>query len=107
MATSRIGQRRRAHLYIQEWIEFRGLSDEKVANRLGKARETVWRWRTEQHRLNPEKIAELASALDLEPAELYRPPDKPSLDALAAGLDDDLRNRAIGFIEGLRGRKAG
>jgi hypothetical protein len=72
----------RTHLYIEEWFKERGLNDEKVGNRIGVDRATVFRWRKEQHRLNPEKIAALADALDLEPQELWRPPQRPSLDAL-------------------------
>lgn len=73
----------RGHLYIDEWFAARGLNDEKVGNRLDKDRATIFRWRKEQHRLNPGKIAELASALDIEPEELWRPPDLgPSLDVM-------------------------
>lgn len=101
---TRIGQRRKAHLYIKEWFDHRGLSDEKVANRLGVARETVFRWRTEQHRLNPEKIAQIASAVDCEPMELYRPPDRPSLDAIIADAPEDLQNTAVDIVRRLVGR---
>jgi transcriptional regulator with XRE-family HTH domain len=103
---TRIGSGRRAHLYIEEWIKFRGLSDETVGNRLGRARETIWRWRTEQHRLNPEKLAELASALDIEPQDFYRPPSRPSIDALVEDAPDDLRNTALDIVRRLVGRKS-
>ena len=88
MVTSRIRTRRggrRLHLYIEEWMNVRGLSDERLAGRLNVARETVTRYRNEQHRLNPDKIAAIAEALDLEPTELWRPPDasnRPSIDAI-------------------------
>lgn len=97
MAT-RIGQRRRAHLYIDEWMEKRGLSDEKLADRVGVARETVWRWRNQQHRLNPDKIAVLAEALDIEPQELWRPPSRPSLDAIMKDASDDLHETAADIV---------
>jgi hypothetical protein len=103
---TRIGSGRRAHLYVREWIEFRGLSDETVGNRLGRARETIWRWRTEQHRLNPEKLAELASALDIEPQDFFRPPSRPSIDALVESAPDDLRNTALDIVRRLVGRKS-
>jgi transcriptional regulator with XRE-family HTH domain len=103
MAT-RIGQKRRLHLYIREWMEHRGLSDERLANRLGVARETVYRWRTEQHRLNPEKIAQLASALDCEPQDLYRLPSRPSLDAMVAGAPDELQAMVADVVRRMVGR---
>lgn len=103
---TRIGQRRRVHLYVKEWMDARGLSDEKLGNRLGVARETVWRWRTEQHRLNPEKLAQLASALDIEPQDFYRPPTRPSLDAIVEDAPDDLRNTAVDIVRRLVGRNS-
>src|SRR6185295_5294224 len=90
----RAAGRRSHHLYIEEWMAQRGLNDEKVANRLSVARETVTRWRGQQHRLNPEKIAALAAALDLEPEELWRPPSRPSVDALLKNAPDEVVKRA-------------
>lgn len=89
---TKIYPRRRGHLYIAEWMEHRGLSDEKLAGRLDVARETVTRWRSQQHRLNPDKIAAIAKALDIEPEELWRPPppsNRPSIDAMLKGASDD------------------
>src|SRR4051812_7717899 len=74
MATDRIGQRRKAHLYIDEWFEHRGLNDEKVGERLGIDRTTVWKWRKNPSRLDPGKMEALAAALDIEVPQLYRPP---------------------------------
>lgn len=83
-------------------MAYRGLSDEKLAGRLGVARETVTRWRGQQHRLNPEKIAALASALDCEPEDLWRLPSRPSVDALLKGASDDLQQKAVEMITILR-----
>lgn len=69
-------------------MAYRGLSDERLAGRLGVARETVTRWRRQQHRLNPDKIAAIANALDCEPEDLWRPPTRPSLDAMVKALPD-------------------
>lgn len=97
MAT-RIGQRRRAHLYIDEWFAHRGLNDEKVGARLGLDRTTVWKWRKNQSRLDPAKMDALAEALDIEPHELYRPPTSPSLDAIAKDYPDDLKQKAAEIV---------
>jgi DNA-binding Xre family transcriptional regulator len=93
----------RGHLYIEEWMEFRGLSDEKLANRIGVARETVTRWRGQQHRLNPGKMAAIASALDCEPEELWRPPERPSLDAMVKNATEELQNTAADIVRRLVG----
>ncbi len=88
---TRIGKGRRVHYYIKEWITFLGLSDEDVALRMGVSRTTVWKRYTEQHRLTPDKVAEFANALDRHPNELLFPPETPSLDALAEGVDPEVR----------------
>ena len=79
----------------------RGLDDEKVAGRVGKTRETVNRWRNHQKRLDPEKIALLAHALDLEPAELYQPPSFQSLDRMIKNAPEAIRATAIDVIASL------
>lgn len=93
-----------AHLYIKEWSDDRGLSDEQIGTKLGVARETVFRWRTEQNRLNPEKIAALAGVLELEPWELYRQPGRRSLDALMKDASDEVANMAFDVVKRLKDR---
>jgi transcriptional regulator with XRE-family HTH domain len=101
----RIGRKQRSHLYIEQWMEARGLSDQKMADRIGVERPTVTRWRRQQHRLNPEKIAAIAAALDIEPAELWRPPSRPSVDALLRDADDDMLQRAAEVVRLIAGTK--
>lgn len=94
----------RGHLYIEEWFKERGLNDEKVGLRLDKDRATIHRWRKEQHRLNPEKIAALAHVLDLEPEELFRPPRRRSIDAALKGADDDVLDMAYDIVVRMMGK---
>ena len=96
----------RAHLYIEEWFKERGLNDEKVGNRIGVDRATVFRWRKEQHRLNPEKIAALAVALDIEPEQLWRPPARRSLDALVKDSPADVVEMAFDVVKRMAGGKS-
>lgn len=91
----------RAHLYIDEWMEELLLNDEKVGEIMGKSRTTVWRWRTEQHRLNPEKIAAMAVAMGLEPEDLWRPPGRPSIDAIVKDETEDGVRRIANAVRAL------
>ena len=91
---ARIRKHAKGHLYIDQWLEAKGLNYETVGNRLGVSRTTVWRWSTEQHRLNPAKIEALAGAMGMErPADFYRMPDtrppRPSIDKLLENEPDD------------------
>lgn len=78
----------RFRVYIREWMNKRELSDEDLGEIMGVARQTVYRWRTEEHRLSPPKIAAIAEALGLEPIDLLRPPDRRSIDAITKDASD-------------------
>jgi plasmid maintenance system antidote protein VapI len=86
------------HLYIKEWMDHLCVSDQKLAERLETNRETVWRWHTEQNRLNPDKIGEIARALGIEPEQLCYPPDQVSLDAIVKGAETELRETAADVV---------
>lgn len=88
----------RVHYYIKEHMDADGLSDEKLAARMDVGRTTVWKWRTQQHRLTPDKVAWIAAALDRHPSELLFPPEVPSLDALADRATPEQRAAIVADI---------
>lgn len=94
---------KRAQLRITEWFKYRGVNDEKVGELIGVDRATIFRWRKEQHRLNPDKIAALAKALDVEPEELWRHPDRRSLDALVKDAPDNVASMAFDIVKRMAG----
>lgn len=98
MVRNRIGPRRPRRLYLAEWMENRGLSDERLAGRLDVARETVTRWRNYPQRLSLPAIENIAQALDCEPQDLWRHPDQPSADALLRDAPDELKQQAAAMI---------
>jgi len=105
MATIRKGAR--LHYYLEEWFRHLGLSDQDVASRMGlSSRTSVWKLRTEQHRLTPEKVARIADAIDRHPNELLFPPEVPSLDAIAHGATLEQRAAMVTDIM-RRMKKAG
>jgi plasmid maintenance system antidote protein VapI len=95
----------RPHLYIEEWMQYKGVSDTVLANRLGRARETIYRWRKDQRKLTPEKQADLAEALGIEPGDFWQPPGRPDLNALARDLDDEQHETVQIMVRRLAGRK--
>jgi len=89
----------RVHYYIKEWIDYLGLNDDTVAQRMGlSGRSAVWKLYSQQHRLTPAKVAQIADALDRDPRELLFPPQVPSLDAIADGASDTVRALMVGDI---------
>lgn len=100
------------HLYIDEWFLEKGVNDEKIGDRLDMNRTTIFRWRTEQRRLNPMKIAKLAHALDIKPTDLWHPPPpkpaKPprkSLDVVLKDAPDETHGIVLDLAEKLAARK--
>lgn len=103
-------------LYLTEWMEYRGIGDNELAGRLvlsdkpdGVSRETVTRWRYDQRRLDPEKIAALAAALDIEPWQLWQPPPatgQPTRQDLAEQASTALQSAAEA-IKRMAGRGVG
>ena len=76
----------------------KGLSDEKMADRIGVSRETVWKWRKERG-LKPDKLRRLAHELDMEPEEFFRPPGQESVDALLVGVEPELRDTVVDVVK--------
>jgi transcriptional regulator with XRE-family HTH domain len=98
VATQRTTQR---HFYLAEWLEYRGLSDQAVGDRMGIARETVWRWRVGDRRPRHELLIQLAQILEIELEQFWQPPSRPSLDALLKHAPDDEHARAYDIVQRL------
>jgi transcriptional regulator with XRE-family HTH domain len=95
--------KKRAQLPLTEWFKYRKVNDEKVGELIGVDRATIFRWRKEQHRLNPDKIAALAKALDVEPEELWRHPNRRSLDVLVKDASDNVVSMAFDIVKRMVG----
>ena len=87
------------HLYIAEWMATRKLSDQALGDKMGVPRQTIYRWRTQEHRLDPQKLVEIASALEVTPTDLWRPPGHKSIDALLADASPDQVTDTFHFVE--------
>lgn len=98
----RIGNRRARRLFLAEWREHRGLTQEALANRLGTTGMTVSRWERGQVDLNTKVMSGLADALSIEPEDLYHHPDKPSPNALLRDQAPEVVDQAIAILRALR-----
>ncbi len=99
---ARIGPKRPPELFIAEWRQARGLSQKRLAEKLGTTDMTVSRWERGESLLNTDVMGALAAALGIESVDLYRHPDQPSADALLRGESPEIRDQAIAVIEALR-----
>lgn len=103
---TRIHKHAPRRLFLREHRKAKGISAETMAGRLGIERESLYRLEREQKRLNAEKQAAYASALGIEPEELWSPPGTPSLDALVRFEPDNVRRMAADIVSRLVAKKA-
>ena len=91
-------------LFLKEHRKAKELSAEAMAGRLGIERESLYRLEREPRRVNSEKQAAYAAALQLEPEELWRPPGAISLDAILRKEPENVREMAADIVRRLVGK---
>lgn len=93
----RIKPRRQIKVYLREWREHLGLSQEAVGNRFHPPveRGTISRFELSTRNLSLNVLAAFAEALRVPVAALYRPPtEDESLDEIVAGAPKPLQKKA-------------
>lgn len=101
---TRIHKHARRRLFLKEHREAKGVSAEQMAGRIGITRESLYRQERELWRVNSEKQAQWAEALDIEPEELWRPPGTISLDSLVKDQPADVKEMAADIVRRLVNR---
>lgn len=101
VTTIHAGKRRR--LFLREHRKAKGISAQTMAGRLGIERESVLRLEREaQTRAIPEKQAEYAAALGIEPEALWRLPEDQSLDMLVQQAPPEVKDLAQDMANNIR-----
>jgi transcriptional regulator with XRE-family HTH domain len=100
---TRIGPKKPFRLFIAEWREHFGLSQQQLADRLDTSDVTISRWETRKRQPDLNAQAAIAEALGIEPFDLRRHPDQPSADALLRGQPAEVQEQAIRLIRALVG----
>lgn len=103
---TRIHGHKRSRLFVKEWQDHWNLSAETMAGRLGIERESYYRLLREPHRITVPKLEQLAEAMghNMTAQDFWRPPERPSIDAMIERAPDDLRNTAVDIVRRLVGR---
>jgi hypothetical protein len=96
---TRIHRSVRPRLFLREHRQAKGISTVYMAGRMGMERESLLRLEREaQTRCTPDKQAQYAEALGIEPAALWRLPGEPSVDSLLADTPEDFRAMIIDTV---------
>jgi transcriptional regulator with XRE-family HTH domain len=99
-------QRRAPRHYVKQWREYRGLTQEQLAERVGRSRGLISQIESGTTELTEEMIYALAEAFRHTPGDVFRvDPTKEGLvvditDALS-GKPADVQAEALGFVRGL------
>lgn len=98
----RIGPKKPRRIYLAEWRERRGLTQKQLGDRLGVAGLSVSRWERSTALLNTNVMAAVAEALNIEPQDLYRHPEQPSVDELLRDQPSEVLEQAMTIIRTIR-----
>jgi len=99
---TRIGPSKPFRHYIPEWMEKKGVNQERLAGRLDCESSTISKLLTGRQRLSDVWLSGIAAALDVEVADLFRDPKQPTREELLAGLTEDQKRTVITLINALR-----
>lgn len=102
MAKDRIGPRKPHRHFIREWMKAKGITQEKLADRMGISQGTVSKALKTKTVLTEEYLIGIADALDVEVADLFRDPASPTREELLRGLTETEKLTVIRMIEALR-----
>lgn len=95
------GRRRKARIFLKEWRDYRYLTQEQLAERIGTTAASVSRIETGARDYSQAYLEAAAEALSCEVRELFRPPDEPSIDDLLSGAPDATKRQARAILETL------
>lgn len=101
---TRIGPKVQRKIYLAEWREHLNLTQEQLAQRIGKTAMTVSRWERQETQMNKSTMDAVAEALrgDMEGEDLYYHPDRPSANMLLRGQPIEIVDQAIKLIRAIR-----
>lgn len=107
---ARIGPKKRRRMYLREWREYRKLTQEQLANRLGTTNVTISRWekfaslleQKDASQLNTDTEVAVAEALGILPEDLWHHPEQPTPNQLMRDQPKAVQEQAIKLLKALR-----
>lgn len=99
---ARIGPKRAFRLYLSEWRESKGLTQEQLAQRLGTTGVTISRWETGKRKPDMNAQAAFAEALGIDLTDLRHHPDTPTADQLLRDQPPEVVAQALNLIRAIR-----
>jgi transcriptional regulator with XRE-family HTH domain len=91
--------RREGKLFIKEWLAYRNMTAEKLAEHLDSSKSAVSKVAGGQQRYNQDWLELIAHALQCDVRSLFRDPREPSADELLDQLTPEDRQTAMILLE--------
>lgn len=102
---TRIGPKKPRRNFLAKWRAKRELTQEQLADRVGTYKAQISNWEGGKRALTFDVQSALAEALDIEPQDLFRDPDRPSADELLRDASPQVLSEAIEIIKVLVARR--
>lgn len=80
---------------LREWRRARKLTQEQIAEVLGANKSTIGKYERGERDPSISTICAIAAFMEILPGDLFRNPDEPSFDRLAASLSLDAKQRLL------------
>lgn len=97
----RIGAKKPERHFLREWREYKGLTQQQLANRLDTGKDQVSRFENYKRRMTLDAASAFASALGIDTLAIFRDPAQPSADELLRNATPEQRRQAFAILETL------
>lgn len=91
-------------VYLREWREYLGLTQEQIADRIETTKGTVSRMEINSREPNLGYLAAFAEAIDREVSELFRDPERPTQEDLLRSASPEQAREIADFAAFVRQR---
>lgn len=99
--------RRPAKVYLKEWLEYRDMTAERLADRLDVSKGTISKLMNGKQRYNQDWLEMLAFSLNCDVPDLYRPPEAPTANELLARMTPEAKETALKVLVDLANYRTG
>lgn len=88
-----------ARLYLAEWREHLGFTQEQVAEACDTSKGQISRLENGKRKASNDWLSAYAGALGIRPEQFYSPPSEPSVDAILAAVSPELRRQIHAVVQ--------
>ena len=99
---TRIGPKKPFRVYLKEWREHCGLTQQQLADRLETHKGTISRWEGKSRQLELQTVVAICEALGIPPGAIFHTPPvkgQATVEDKIAAAPDDIREETSRFLD--------